>query len=101
MRDAQLEHERQVLREAFTAGWQAALGMRIRDPRVLAVVDSCFELWLQEAVDEADVLGLVFRGRYDLPSPDERSAARMRGPAPEIPPQGRHAGLRSGGNRAG
>lgn len=101
MRDAQLEHERKLLREAFTAGWQAALGVKIRDPRVLAVVDSCFELWLQEAVDEADVLGLVFRGRYDLPNPDSHTAARLGGPAPDIPSQGGHRGLSSGRNRAG
>lgn len=61
------EHEREILREAFIAGWQAALGVTIRNSAVLAVVDSCFEEWLVEAADEAEVLGLMFRGRYDLP----------------------------------
>jgi hypothetical protein len=61
------EREREILREAFVAGWQAALGRTIRNPAVLAVIDSCFEQWLIEAADEAEVLGLMFRGRYDLP----------------------------------
>jgi hypothetical protein len=61
------EHEREILREAFVAGWQAALGRTIKNPAVLAVIDCCFEQWLIEAGDEAEVLGLMFRGRYDLP----------------------------------
>jgi hypothetical protein len=61
------KHEREILREAFAAGWQAALGVTIKNPAVLAVIESCFEQWLIEAADETEVLGLVFRGRYDLP----------------------------------
>lgn len=60
---------RDVLLEAFTAGWQAALAVRITSPRVLAVVESCFDGWLQEAAGEREVLGLRFRRRRDLPRP--------------------------------
>jgi hypothetical protein len=35
---------------------------------VLAVVESCFDLWLLEAADEVEVFGLSFR-RVDLPVP--------------------------------
>ena len=69
MREAERVHAREMLREAFTAGWQAALAMNITSPRVLAVIESCFDQWLEEAADETDVLGLVFRGRDDLPRP--------------------------------
>jgi hypothetical protein len=92
MRDAQSERERKVLLESFTAGWQAALAMNIRDPRVLAVIESCFELWLEEAVDEAEVLGLVFRGRYDIPGPGMRPA-RAKGSTPAEASSGRHTRL--------
>lgn len=92
MRDAQSEHERKVLLEAFTAGWQAALAVNIRDPRVLAIIESCFELWLEEAVDEAEVLGLVFRGRYDIPGPGMRPG-RAKSPAPTEASSGRHSRL--------
>jgi hypothetical protein len=92
MRDAQSERERKVLLEAFTAGWQAALAMNIRDPRVLAVIESCFELWLEEAVDEAEVLGLVFRGRYDIPGPGMHPA-RTRSTSPAEASAGRHTRL--------
>lgn len=68
MKHREEEHEREILHEAFLAGWQAALGTIIRNPRVLAVIDSCFEQWLGEAADETEVLGLMFRGRYDLPA---------------------------------
>ncbi|HSE69390.1 MAG TPA: hypothetical protein VLA97_01445 [Nocardioidaceae bacterium] len=67
MRGAEPEHARGILQEAFTAGWQAALAVNITNPRVLAVIESCFEMWLEEAGDEEEVLGLVFRGRDDLP----------------------------------
>jgi hypothetical protein len=60
---------RELLLEAFTAGWQAGLAVTITNPRVLKVVESCFELWLREAVDEVEVLGFAFRGREDLPAP--------------------------------
>jgi hypothetical protein len=60
---------REVLLEAFTAGWQAALAVHITNPRVLAVVESCFEGWLREATGEREVLGLRFRRRRDLPRP--------------------------------
>ena len=69
MNEGELEREREMLHEAFTAGWQAALAVRITNPRVLAVVESCFEQWLMEAADEVDVLGLAFRRREDLPLP--------------------------------
>jgi hypothetical protein len=72
MSDVDQDHNREVLLEAFTAGWQAALAVTISNPRVLAVVESCFDLWLREAVDEVDVLGLPFRGRDDLPGPAQR-----------------------------
>ena len=72
MTDAERHHEREILREAFTAGWQAGLAVNITSPRVLAVIESCFDLWLREALDEADVLGLSFRSRQDLPGPSWR-----------------------------
>lgn len=69
MSEAEEERNREVLLEAFTAGWQAGLAVTISNPRVLAVVESCFEMWLREAADEVDVFGLSFRGRPDLPTP--------------------------------
>ncbi len=77
-------HAREVLLEAFTAGWQAALAVTISNPRVLAVVESCFEQWLCEATDEVDVLGLPFRGREDLPGP-----SRLPSRLPRVPGQRR------------
>lgn len=62
-------HQRELLLEAFIAGWQAALAVNVTHPRVRAMIESCFELWLTEASDEVDVLGLPFHGRNDLPSP--------------------------------
>jgi len=59
--------KRKLLHEAFVGGWQAALGVNVTNPRVLAVLESCFELWLEEASGEVDVLGLRFRRRWDLP----------------------------------
>ncbi len=97
MTEGELDHARQILREAFTAGWQAALGMNITSPGVLAVIESCFDLWLEEAVDEEEVFGLAFRGREDLPGPAWRrrpawarsASLRGRHRAGEIPlPQG-------------
>lgn len=82
MKDTEEEHAREILGEAFTAGWQAALAVNVTNPRVLAVIDSCFEQWLQEAADEAEVLGLLFWGREDLPRPALRGvgyAAEARG----------------------
>lgn len=75
MRDDDLEHTRETLFEAFVAGWQAALAMNITNPRVLAMIETCFDLWLKEAADEVDVFGLSFRGRPDLPSPDWQKIA--------------------------
>lgn len=69
MTDVELERERQLLHEAFTAGWQAALAVKVTSPSVLAIIESCFELWLEEEVDERGVFGLPFRRRYDLPRP--------------------------------
>jgi hypothetical protein len=59
--------DRELLLEAFNAGWQAALGITITHPRVLAVMESCFEEWLLEATDEVEVFGLSFRRREELP----------------------------------
>ena len=67
MREPAREPERDLLFEAFLAGWQAALAMKITHPRVLAVIESCFEGWLLEAADEVEVLGLPFRRREELP----------------------------------
>ena len=61
------DSDRELLLDAFTAGWQAALAVRITHPRVLKVIESCFEGWLIEAADEVEVLGLSFRRREDLP----------------------------------
>lgn len=100
MTQADEDHARTLLLEAFTAGWQAALAVTISNPRVLAVVESCFDLWLVEAVDEIDVVGLPFRGRPDLPGPrhtdwpGSRASQRTEdhdlsaaGPRPLIPTQ--------------
>ena len=69
MNNAHEEQVRDLLLEAFTAGWQAALAVQITNPRVLRVVEACFDLWLREAVDETEVLGFSFRSRDDLPGP--------------------------------
>jgi hypothetical protein len=88
--DPELDRQRRLLHEAFTAGWQAALAVKVTSPSVLAVIESCFELWLEEEVDERGVLGLPFRRRYDLPSPKRarvslgRTASHER--TPEAPP---------------
>ncbi len=88
------KRKRKLLHEAFIGGWQAALGANIRSPRVLEVVESCFELWLEDATGEVDVLGLRFRRRWDLPKttlPPE-TLARYRQAAtvgPRIPAQRR------------
>lgn len=75
------EEARLLLLAAFTAGWQAGLAVTITNPRVHAIVESCFEMWLREAADEVDVLGLPFR-RYDLPvtprSDDRTAPGRQR-----------------------
>jgi len=60
------EEERELLLEAFLGGWQAALG-RYVNPRARAVVEACFDLWLEEAADEVEILGLPFRRRAGLP----------------------------------
>jgi hypothetical protein len=67
MHDAAQERERDLLLEAFLAGWQAALAVRITNPKVIAVVESCFEDWLLEATDEVELFGLPFR-RREVPS---------------------------------
>lgn len=69
MWDPGQDHEWKNLRDAFTAGWQAALAVNISNPAVLTVIESCFQEWLEETVDESDVLGLPFRKRQDLPKP--------------------------------
>ena len=61
------DSDRELLLDAFTAGWQAALSVTITHPRVLAVIESCFEGWLVETTDEVEVFGLSFRRREDLP----------------------------------
>lgn len=75
MKDGRRDHEREILYEAFLAGWQAGLGVRVKSPGVHAVIASCFEMWLEEAVDEAEVFGLRFRGREDLPLPETKGPA--------------------------
>ncbi|MGZ5417585.1 MAG: hypothetical protein ACXWDI_10420 [Nocardioides sp.] len=67
MKHEMSEQDRELLVEAFRAGWQAALAIRISNPRVLAVIDNCFEEWLVEAADEVEVFGLAFRRRENLP----------------------------------
>lgn len=67
MHESAHERERALLLEAFLAGWQAALAVKITHPRVLAVIESCFEEWLLEAADEVEVFGLPFRRREELP----------------------------------
>ena len=80
MKDSHRAHERELMVEAFRAGWQAALAVRVTHPRVLAVIDSCFEQWLEEAADEIVVLGLPFRRRDDLPAhPASHPAAKPTG----------------------
>lgn len=91
MSEADREYARRVLLESFTAGWQAALAVRITNPRVLAVVENCFDMWLSEALDEADVLGLTFRGREDLPS-------LSHGPRPTGSPHGAESRRVPGGS---
>jgi len=99
MRDAE-EHQRKVLHEAFRAGWQAALARNVTSPAALAVIESCFDLWLNEEVGERRVLGLPFRRRYDLPRPNglhtllsngftspQRPPSRQQGPPPRVPRQ--------------
>ena len=61
------KRKRKLLFEAFAGGWQAGLGTNVTNPRVLEVIEACFELWLEEATGEVDVLGLRFRRRWDLP----------------------------------
>ena len=61
-----------VLFEAFRAGWQAALAITITNPRVLAVVESCFEMWLAETAEEradAEPFALALAVKQDAPSP--------------------------------
>jgi hypothetical protein len=90
MKPEMSEQDRELLVEAFRAGWQAALAIRISNPRVLAVIDSCFEEWLVEAADEVEVFGLAFRRRESLPratrpTRDTRTPVeppRHRAPAP-------------------
>jgi hypothetical protein len=77
MWDAELERQRKVLHEAFMAGWQAATGVRVTNPAVQTVIETCFELWLEEEVDERHVLGLPFKRRYDLPRPGRRTRPEL------------------------
>jgi hypothetical protein len=82
MHESEVDHDRRMLLEAFTAGWQAGLAVTITHPRVLEIVGSCFDQWLDEAADEVEVLGLAFRRRTDLPV----STARDPHPGPEPEP---------------
>ena len=86
------DEARAALFEAFTAGWQAGLAVTITNPRVLAVVESCFDMWLLEASDEVEVLGLRFR-RADLPGPGHEvelpGRRTVAAAAASIPPQRR------------
>lgn len=86
MHESAHERERALLLEAFQAGWQAALAVKITNPRVLAVVESCFEDWLLEATDEVEVFGLPFRRREELPHlVRQRAPERSRVVEPEVP----------------
>lgn len=101
--DAELDRQRKLLQEAFTAGWQAALAVRVTSPGVLAVIESCFDLWLEEEVDERGVLGLPFKRRYDLPGPNRVRAAlsRMSAPQPVLPGPAQLPRRRQGRGRPG
>jgi hypothetical protein len=61
--------QRKYMLESFTAGWQAALAVNITNPRVLDVVEACFDMYLEDAIDERVILGLHFARRRDLPKP--------------------------------
>lgn len=105
MREAERDHAREILHEAFAAGWQAALALTITNPRVLAVIESCFEEWLAESADETDVLGLMFRSRDDLPRPTWRAASLLTAQPDEdarhlvpVPAPSGDAGLAGDGN---
>jgi hypothetical protein len=87
MWDAELERQRRLLYEAFVAGWQAGLAVRVTSPAVRAVVEQCFEMWLQEEVDERGVLGLPFRRRFDLPEPGRVPVQRRIADQERPPPQ--------------
>lgn len=100
MRDSNADRAREILFEAFLAGWQAGLALKVTDPRARTVVQGCFDLWLKEALDEAEVMGLLFRRRHDLPPPAGRPLLTSSGllrqgeelgpdgrPAPTIPAQ--------------
>jgi hypothetical protein len=113
MRDSDADRAREILFEAFIAGWQAGLARKVGDPRARAVVEGCFDLWLEEALDEAEVFGLVFRRREDLPPPAGRAlltnygllapseqANRDGRPVPKIPAQ-RRSGVRRERGRPG
>ena len=69
------------------AGWQAALA-NVTSPAALAVIESCFDLWLREEVGRR-VLGLQFRRRYDLPKPNRRHTLLSNGStSPQRSPSG-------------
>ena len=50
-------NEHDALLEAFRAGWQAGLGVTVKSPGALAVIEGCFEMWLEEAADEVELFG--------------------------------------------
>ena len=82
-------NEHDALLEAFRAGWQAGLGVTVKSPGALAVIEGCFEMWLKEAADEVELFGMVFRGRQDLPSPSRlpaRPGERLPPPPPKRAP---------------
>jgi hypothetical protein len=96
MREGDADRAREILFEAFIAGWQAGLAHKVTDPRARAVVEGCFDLWLAEALDEAELFGLVFRGREDLPPPAGRALLTSFG----LRPSGEQAGLDGRGTAA-
>ena len=61
------DKKRELLFEAFLGGWQAALAVNITDPRVIAAVEDCYDMWLEAMADEVQVLGFTFRRRLGLP----------------------------------
>ena len=101
MRKSEAEEQRELLLEAFLGGWQAALGRFVRHPRALAVVEACFDLWLEEASDEIEILGLPFRRRDGLPkrATAEELGIDLHSPPRPPPPVGVPAGDEPGHGR--
>ena len=85
--------KREQLFEAFLGGWQAALAVNIRNPQVIAVIEDCYDMWLETMADEVDILGVTFRRRLDLPGSRQHLLRQAAAPevAPAAPVEGRAA----------